>query len=301
MTSFQQHIADQDEITAAYERREACERATTRADLMRHPAFADLESDSCGNPCVWDNHYYCAACGECWSSPWSCKCDEDCPCGNATQPEKSDWLGPANDAQRMLWEALPEKDGAPVAGNCADPTGAWGSDPDFPPEDWIDEVRLGHTRLGYEQWLKEKRGIPDASALKSYEIDLAVTVSAYATVTVQAESLAAALEKVRADAADASSGKSSIWDEVKEDGIDWSTEGDYRVLEARNVADVSDAATGVDLVTDSFDVISADHLTMQLEAKAWNDTIAPMTLEQRLDQTPDPDAEAFSKYVMFGK
>jgi hypothetical protein len=190
----------------------------------------------------------------------------------------------------MLWEALPEKDGAPVIGNSADPKGAWGSDPDFPPEDWIDEVRLGHTRLGYEQWLKEKRGIPDASALKSYEIDLAVTVSVYGTVTVQAESLAAALDKVRADAADASSGKSSIWDEVKEDGIDWSTEGDYRVLEARNVADVSDAATGVDLVTDSFDVISADHLTMQLEEKAWNDTIAPA-----------PDAEAVSKYVMFGK
>jgi hypothetical protein len=299
MTSFQQHIADQDEITARADLQlvppsifaaamavdyDPSRRGTytTRADLMRHPAFADLESDSCGNPCVWDNHYHCPDCGECWSSPWSCKCDEDCPnCDAATQPEKSDWLGPANDAQRMLWEALPEKDGAPVAGNCADPKGAWGSDPDFPPEDWIDEVRLGDTRLGYEQWLKEKRGIPGASALKSYEIDLAVTVSAYATVTVQAESLAAALEKVRADAADASSGKSSIWNEVNEDGIDWSTEGDYRVLEARNVADVSDAATGVDLVTDSFDVISADHLTMQLEEKAWNDTITPMTLEMK--------------------
>jgi hypothetical protein len=185
--------------------------------------------------------------------------------------------------------------------NSADPKGAWGSDPDYPPEDWIDEVRLGHTRLGYEQWLKEKRGIPDASALKSYEIDLAVTVSAYATVTVQAESLAAALEKVRAEADNASSGKSSIWDEVNQDGIDWCTQGGYRVLEARNVADVSDAATGVDLVTDLDDVISADHLAWQLEAKALNDTITPMTLEQRQDQAPDPDAEAFTKWVMFGK
>ncbi len=153
-------------------------------------------------------------------------------------------------------------------------------------------------------WLKSNPNPAPAEtkpALKFYEIDLAVTVSAYAIVTVQAESLAAALEKVRADAADASSGKSSIWDEVKEDGIDWSTEGGYRVLSAFNEADMTDAVGGIDLVADSFDVISADHLAWQLEAKALNDTIAPMTLEQRLDQTPDPDAEAFSKWVMFGK
>lgn len=101
-------------------------------------------------------------------------------------------------------------------------------------------------------------------ALKTYEIALAVTVSVYGTVEVQAPNLAAALEHVRADAADASSGKNSIWDQVREDGIDWCTEGDYRVIEVRNVADVSDAAAGVDLVTDSFDVISAAHLTMLL-------------------------------------
>jgi len=46
--------------------------------------------------------------------------------------------------------------------------------------------------------------------------------------------------------------------------IDWSTEGDYRVLAAVNDADASDAAVGIDLVTDSFDVISADHLAMLL-------------------------------------
>jgi hypothetical protein len=181
------------------------------------------------------------------------------------------------------------------------PKGAWVNDPEFPPEEWIDEVRLGHTRLGYEQWLEEAREASGALALNSYTISLAVTVSAYGTVTVQAESLAAALEKVRADAADASSGKSSIWDEVKEDGIDWCTQREYRVLSAVNGWDRSDAVSGIDLVTDLDDVISADHLAWQLEAKALNDTITPMTLEQRLDQTPDPDAEAFSKYVMFGK
>ena len=101
-------------------------------------------------------------------------------------------------------------------------------------------------------------------ALKTYEIALAVTVSAYGTVEVQAESLAAALEQVRADAADASSGKKSIWDEVDEAGIDWCTEGDYRVIEARNVDDFFDSATGVDLVADSFDVISPEYLALKL-------------------------------------
>jgi hypothetical protein len=140
---------------------------------------------------------------------------------------------------------------------------AWVNDPEFPPEEWIDEVRLGHTRLGYEQWLEEAREASGALALNSYTISLAVTVSAYGTVTVQAESLAAALEKVRVDAAAASSGcGQTLWDEVSD--IDWSTQGDYRVLTAVSDADVSDAAAGIDLVTDSFDVISAEHLAMLL-------------------------------------
>jgi hypothetical protein len=175
---------------------------------------------------------------------------------------------------------------------------------DYESEGTISTEELLDAVAEVRDWLGSKPNPTQSDAkpaLKSYEIDLAVTVSVYGTVTVQAESLAAALEQVRADAAKASSGNVSIWDEVNAHGIDWSTEDDYRVLGARNVADVSDAATGVDLVTDSFDVISADHLTMQLEEKAWNDTIAPMTLEQRLDQTPDPDAEAVAKWVMFGK
>lgn len=128
-------------------------------------------------------------------------------------------------------------------------------------EELLDAVAEVRDWLGSNPNPAQSEAKPD---LKTYEIALAVTVSAYGTVEVQAESLADALEKVRADAADASSGKKSIWDEVGEDGIDWCTEGDYRVLEARNVADMSDAAAGIDLVTDSFDVISADDLATVL-------------------------------------
>jgi hypothetical protein len=119
-------------------------------------------------------------------------------------------------------------------------------------------------------WLKPSRSAPKpatiaGTALNSYEISLALTVSAYGTVTVQAESLAAALEQVRAEAVASSSGAGgTLWQEVT--SIDWCTEGDYRVLDAVNDADASDAVAGIDLVTDSFDVISADHLTMLLAA-----------------------------------
>ncbi len=173
------------------------------------------------------------------------------------------------DAITARWERRREqqrdlnRDMSAIIDRLADPKSAWVNDPEFPPEEWIDEVRLGHTRLGYEQWLEAAREASGALALNSYTISLAVTVSAYGTVTVQAESLAAALEKVRAEAAAASSGYGqTLWDEVSD--IDWSTQGEYRVLTAVSDADVSDAAAGIDLVTDSFDVISAEHLAMLL-------------------------------------
>lgn len=94
----------------------------TRADLMQHPAFADLETDTEGNPCVWENVYTC----ECrpikstiWVSNWSCQCDEDCGlCGKSYAPSHSEWLpdctawtedGSPTDEAYRLWERLPEK------------------------------------------------------------------------------------------------------------------------------------------------------------------------------------------------
>jgi hypothetical protein len=83
---------------------------TTRADLMKHPAFADLQVDSDGNPCVWQNRYDSGA--HIWESAWSCQCDDD-----GYEPFESDWLptctgwhedGSPNDAAYWLWEALPE-------------------------------------------------------------------------------------------------------------------------------------------------------------------------------------------------
>ena len=80
----------------------------TRADLMKHESFADLEKDSEGNPCVWLNQYRCD-CGEEWDSPWSCQCDDECGrCGKDRSPDESDWLGPNDRDALALWENLPE-------------------------------------------------------------------------------------------------------------------------------------------------------------------------------------------------
>jgi hypothetical protein len=82
----------------------------TRADLMKHPAFADLETDTSGNPCVWENHYDSGAAT--WKDAWSCQCDDD-----GYEPYDSIWLarctrwhpdGSPADAAYYLWEALPE-------------------------------------------------------------------------------------------------------------------------------------------------------------------------------------------------
>jgi hypothetical protein len=139
---------------------------------------------------------------------------------------------------------------------------------DYESEGTISTEELLDAVAEVRDWLGSKPNPTQSDAkpaLKSYDIDLAVTVSAYATVTVQAESLAAALEQVRAAAVASSTGAGdTLWQEVR--NIDWCTESDYRVLEAVNAADASDAVAGVDLVTRSFDVISADHLTMLLTA-----------------------------------
>lgn len=87
----------------------------TRADLMKHPAFADLGTDTEGNPCVWQNEYSCQSCTSeqiDWADEWSCGCDDECPkCGKSHSPNDQTWLpncdifGP----EKLLWQALPEK------------------------------------------------------------------------------------------------------------------------------------------------------------------------------------------------
>lgn len=92
----------------------------TRADLMQHPAFADLGSDTDGNPCVWLNSYTCQSCTSeqiDWFDDWTCGCDDDCPnCGESHSPHDQQWLAncdPHDDVGR-LWESLPDA-GSPEA------------------------------------------------------------------------------------------------------------------------------------------------------------------------------------------
>lgn len=84
----------------------------TRTDLAGLPGFADLDVDTCGNPCVWRNHYAC----DCpdgpesaWDMEWSCHCDDACPeCGAICSPYESIWIGASDERLRALWETLPE-------------------------------------------------------------------------------------------------------------------------------------------------------------------------------------------------
>jgi len=93
----------------------------TRADLMKHPAFAGLRTDTEGNPCVWMKSHSCDDCDEEWDDDWSCECDDECPkCGAGIAPHESQWLpdcpedGPIYD----LWFDLPEA-GSPEADKAA--------------------------------------------------------------------------------------------------------------------------------------------------------------------------------------
>jgi hypothetical protein len=85
----------------------------TRADLMKDRGFSSLDTDTCGNPIVWENSYECPACGEIWDDTWSCGCDDDCPnCGTTVAPYRMDWL-PAGKGEPGaplydMWFALPE-------------------------------------------------------------------------------------------------------------------------------------------------------------------------------------------------
>ncbi len=72
----------------------------TRADLLNLAGFHHLDTDSCGNPIVWENHFTCRTCSSeqvDWIDNWSCQCDDECPeCGEAVSPYDSIWIGPEN-------------------------------------------------------------------------------------------------------------------------------------------------------------------------------------------------------------
>lgn len=97
----------------------------TRADLMKIPAFADLDVDSCGNPCVWENDYEHRDCdaisddedspeAPTWTDIWSCQVDSECPeCGYDISPTESIWIGPEDPDLKELWDDLPEAGEAP--------------------------------------------------------------------------------------------------------------------------------------------------------------------------------------------
>lgn len=84
----------------------------TRASLSLFPAFANLDMDTAGNPCVWRNSYSCRECTSeqiDWSSDWSCQCNDACPnCGAEIEPTHSEWIGPTTLILVSLWEQLPE-------------------------------------------------------------------------------------------------------------------------------------------------------------------------------------------------
>lgn len=73
-----------------------------RSDLSAMTAFRELDVDTCGNPCVWMNHYRDDDGNE-WESAWSCQCEDE-----GVEPFRSEWIGPESDLLRKLWEDLPE-------------------------------------------------------------------------------------------------------------------------------------------------------------------------------------------------
>lgn len=104
----------------------------TRADLIAHPAFADLGTDGDGNPCVWRNSYTCQGCTSeqiDWQDDWSCQCEDACPnCGKDHSPESSAWIAEGTDQPLnpafVLWESLPEA-GSPEATTPTQPRPMW--------------------------------------------------------------------------------------------------------------------------------------------------------------------------------
>lgn len=91
-------------------------RYQTRADLMDREAWEGLQTDTAGNPIVWENQYRCDLDHDeiVWHDTWSCQADDDCPaCGVSIAPSDSGrptslWIGPKDEAEIALWNSLPE-------------------------------------------------------------------------------------------------------------------------------------------------------------------------------------------------
>jgi hypothetical protein len=92
----------QDVYVSWSERNETAPKCRTRADLMLREAWRGMETDTSGNPCVWLN-FYADEENRTWTDTWSCQCDDD---GSA--PYHSDWIGPQDEAEIILWENLPD-------------------------------------------------------------------------------------------------------------------------------------------------------------------------------------------------
>jgi hypothetical protein len=81
----------------------------TRADLKIFPGFAELDTDTSGNPLVWQNRYECSECLDQWTDNWSCGCNDRCPsCDAETEPLETIWAGPQTFVLIALWGQLPE-------------------------------------------------------------------------------------------------------------------------------------------------------------------------------------------------
>jgi len=72
-----------------------------------------------------------------------------------------------NDEERAEWQArkeLAESIGTTDSDPVEDAIDPWGSEPDFPKEDWLHEVRNDDTHLGYVAWVLSQREQQDFDA-----------------------------------------------------------------------------------------------------------------------------------------
>ncbi len=173
----------------------------TRADLRSHPAFANLSTDTSGNPCVFCVQYHCeCGGGTSWSSEWSCVCDDECPvCGYAIEGAE-EWIGPSDPVAQALWEGLPDagEDPAPIPSqkDTAMPTPEWSVNPtDLRAEAGDIEIGAPDGR-GYagclracanrieelEQSVAERGTVAPESAPVSDEIAITVSPAEHATI-----------------------------------------------------------------------------------------------------------------------
>lgn len=75
------------EISGGKKVAELCKIFKDRSDLMKLNEFSNFQTDSSGQPCIFENHYKCEVCDESWENEWSSACNDRCPCCNTeTEP-----------------------------------------------------------------------------------------------------------------------------------------------------------------------------------------------------------------------